>query len=203
MVGLTTITQAVNFTVQSRATSDPTLWYLTRALAVAAYVALSLSIALGMLRSIARTSRERLSWIFDEMHQFIALLAGIFVIGHLLTLVFDPFLTFTFANLYIPIDEPYRPQAVSYGVFALYGMVSLLFSSWWRRNLPYGFWRALHYVSFVAYALVTLHGFQAGSDSSEPWMIAIYGGSVSAILFLIVIRLIARQPGSTPATARR
>ena len=58
------------------ATTSPTLWYLTRTTAVAAYVTLTLSVMLGLLRSIARASAEHLSWIVDELHAFAATLAG-------------------------------------------------------------------------------------------------------------------------------
>src|SRR5260221_14133946 len=59
-----------------RASDAPLLWYLTRTTAGAAYIALTLSVALGMLRAIARTSPEHLSWVVDELHTFMATLAG-------------------------------------------------------------------------------------------------------------------------------
>ncbi len=168
---------------------SPTLWYLTRALAVAAYVSLTLSILFGALRSIARQSRERVSWIVDEMHQFMAALAGGLVLGHLLTLLLDPFLPFTVKNLLLPLGEPYRPFPVILGVLGLYTMILLLLTSWFRSYLPYAFWRALHYFSFIAFILVTAHGLLAGSDAAEPWMRAIYAGSAGAFGFVTLIRL--------------
>jgi methionine sulfoxide reductase heme-binding subunit len=169
---------------------SPTLWYVTRAMAVSAYVALTLSVALGMLRTIARNARERLSWVVDELHQFIATLAGVLIAGHLLTLMLDPFLPFSLFNLLVPLGEPYRPLAVNLGVFSLYGMVVLLFSSWLRRHIPYGAWRTLHYLSFATFALVTAHGLLAGSDSGEPWMRAVYGFAAASVAFLTLARML-------------
>jgi predicted ferric reductase len=173
---------------------SPVLWYVTRAMAVASYVALLLSVMLGMLRSISRTSGERLSWVVDELHQVMATLTGLLVVGHLLALKFDPFLPFTVTNLLLPIDEPYRPLAVVLGVFALYAMAVTLVSSWLRRRMPYRFWRGLHYVSFAAFALVTAHGWLAGSDAGEPWMRGLYVGGSMAVGFLVLMRLFARSP---------
>jgi methionine sulfoxide reductase heme-binding subunit len=180
--------------------ADPTLWYLTRMFAVSSYVALSLTVVFGMLRGIARTSRERLSWVVDEVHQFVALLTGLLVLGHLITLVFDPFLPFTVLNLLVPEQEPYRQLATALGVFALYGVAIVLFSSWVRRALPYGFWRTLHGLSFVAYVLVTLHGWLAGSDTHELWMSALYAASTGVVVFLLFMRLIARRPTGQAVT---
>ncbi len=171
-------------------TSSPVLWYVTRTTAVSAYVALTLSVVLGMMRTIARRSHERLSGVVDDLHQFVATLAGLFVLGHVVALALDPFLPFSVLNLLAPVNEPYRPLAVSLGVFSLYAMVLLLFSSWLRRRLPHGLWRGIHYISFVAFVLVTLHGWLAGSDSGESWMRGIYGFSAAAVAFLTLMRML-------------
>jgi sulfoxide reductase heme-binding subunit YedZ len=173
------------------------LWYLTRALAVSAYVGLTLSVILGMLRSIARTARESISWVVDELHQVVATLSGLLVAGHLVTLKLDPYLPFSVTNLLLPVDEPYRPLAVVLGVFALYAMAVALVSSWLRRHMPYRSWRALHYVSFVAFALVTAHGWLAGSDAGEPWMHGFYVGASMAVGFLVLMRLFTRAPSAS------
>lgn len=173
--------------IAARATS-PTLWYVTRATAVASYITLSLSVALGVIQSIARASRERLPWIVDELHQVSSTLTGVLILGHLIALYLDPFIPFSLVNLLAPINEPYKPFGVTLGVFALYCMVALLFSSWLRRRVPYTFWRGLHYFSFIAFALVTAHGWFAGSDTQEPWMLGLYVGASLAVVFLIVMR---------------
>jgi methionine sulfoxide reductase heme-binding subunit len=174
--------------------SISTPWYLTRAMAVSAYLALSFSVILGMLRAVARKASERVSWVVDELHQFIATLAGLFVLGHLVTLKLDSFMPFSLINLLLPVAEPYKPVAVAFGVFGLYTMILLLASSWLRRRLRYSWWRGIHYVSFVAFALVTIHGWLAGSDSGEPWMRAIYAASATTVAFLILVRLFVGAP---------
>ncbi|HKW20647.1 MAG TPA: hypothetical protein VJO13_04665 [Ktedonobacterales bacterium] len=174
------------------AATSPTLWYLTRTTAVAAYVALTFSVMLGLLRTIARSSAEHLSWAVDELHSFVATLAGLLVFGHLLTIKLDTFVIFSLRDLLVPGQGPYRPVAVNIGIFALYVMAFALLSSWIRRFIPYRFWRALHYLSFLAFALVTIHGWLAGSDTNEPWLRALYVGGAAAVTFLTIMRLFAR-----------
>ena len=176
----------------SAAATSPTLWYLTRTTAVAAYVALTLSVILGLLRTIAQSSAEHLSWVVDELHAFVATLAGAFVVGHLLTIKLDTFVVFSLHDLLVPGQGPYKPVAVNIGIFALYVMALALLSSWVRRFIPYRYWRAIHYLSFLTFALVTIHGWLAGSDTNEPWLRALYVGSAAAVTFLTVMRLVAR-----------
>jgi methionine sulfoxide reductase heme-binding subunit len=183
------------------ATVSPVLWYLTRTMGVSAYVALSFSVILGMLRSVARKSSERISWVVDELHQFVATLSGLLVAGHLITLALDPFLPFSIINLLLPVNEPFKPSAVAFGIFGLYSMVLLLVSSWLRRRMRYSWWRGIHYVSFFAFAMVTLHGWFAGSDSGEPWMRAIYAFATSAVLFLLLVRFfVGGAPSVSPSS---
>jgi predicted ferric reductase len=174
--------------------ADPTtLWYVTRAAAISAYILLTLIVVLGLLRSTIRSARVRsagLIWLLDEAHQYIAALAAIFVVLHLVSLLFDPVVPFTVVNLLAPIDEPYRQTAVNIGVFSLYTLIAVLLSSWMRRRLPYGFWRGLHVAGFLAFALVTIHGILAGADTTQPWMGAIYGGAAGVVTLLIGVRLL-------------
>lgn len=173
------------------AQGNPALWYVTRAAAVCAYVLLTLTVALGILRTLARDLGVRASWVLDELHQFIALLASAFVALHLVALLFDPVVPFGLLNLLLPLAEPYKPLAVDLGVLGFYALLVVLASSWLRRRMSYALWRGLHYVSFAVFFLVTLHGLLAGSDASEPWMRGLYIGSASAVVFLVVMRLLA------------
>ncbi len=182
-----------------KSTASPTLWYVTRLMAVSGYVTLTLAIVFGLMRSIARTAGERISWLVDEAHQFLAVLAGMLIAIHIATLLVDPFLPFSVSNLFIPGAQPYRATAVNLGVFALYTLIAILLSSWLKRSISHTVWRALHYLGFVAFALVTAHGLLAGTDSTQLWMRAVYAGAASAVGFMTLLRLF---PGRrTPVAA--
>ena len=181
---------------------DPLLWYLTRATAVAAYGVLTVLVGLGLLRSMARKARERISWVVEEVHQVLGTFFGILVGAHLLTLFLDPFPSFSLANFMVPLNEPYRPIAVDVGVVALWTVILVLASSWLRRHLPYRFWRVLHYLGLATFALVTVHGLFAGSDSDMLWMRAVYAASAAAIWSLALMRLVLR-PAKTSRPAKR
>jgi sulfoxide reductase heme-binding subunit YedZ len=169
-----------------------TLWYLTRAISVAAYVALTLSAVLGMLRGVARNTGAHLTWMSDELHQTLSTLFGVLMLLHMITLYFHTFIPFTLANFLLMGSQPYRPLAVNLGVVAFYTAVVILASTWIRRKIPYRFWRAIHYLSFATFVLVTLHGWFAGSDSGEPWMRAVYVGASCMVGFVALMRYLTR-----------
>jgi methionine sulfoxide reductase heme-binding subunit len=192
------------------ATANPFLWYVTRAAATSAYITLSVTVIIGLFRSLARVSRLRNSralWLLDELHPYLAVLTLALVVFHLLSLIFDPLIPFSVLNLLLPFDQPYRPLAVDLGVLALYGLAVVWLSSWARRRIADASWRALHYTSFIAFVLVTLHGIFAGSDSGEPWMLAFYLGISGVVTLLILARIFwpeaRRANTSRVAPARR
>jgi methionine sulfoxide reductase heme-binding subunit len=181
---------------------NPTLWYVTRAAGVSAYVLLAIVVDLGILLSLGRQLETHVSWVFDELHQFLSLLTAALVALHLGALLIDPFITFSFANLLLPLDEPYQPVGVTFGVLGLYALLVLLASSWLRRFLPRRFWRSLHYLSFAAFVLVTAHGLFAGSDAGLGWMRSVYFAASASALFLTVMRvvLVPRNAKAPPLT---
>ncbi|HZC08002.1 MAG TPA: ferric reductase-like transmembrane domain-containing protein [Ktedonobacterales bacterium] len=177
-------------------TANPFMWYATRAAAVSAYILLTLTVLMGLARSLARVARVRVSWLVEENHQILAVITAVFVALHLLTLLLDPLIPFSLINLVVPVGEPYNPIAVGAGVIALYGMVAVLLSSWLRRRMSYGVWRTLHYASFATFLLVTAHGIFAGSDTSEPWMILVYLVSAGLVGLGMLARIF--WPAPTP-----
>ena len=201
------VTSAASAT--SAATVNPLLWYVTRAAAVSAYITLTATVVLGIIRSLTRVGRIRVTWMLDEAHQVLALLTAAFVTLHLLSLMFDPLIPFSLLNVLLPIAEPYRPLAVDLGVLALYGLAIVLVSSWLRRSISHARWRALHYTSFAVFLLVTLHGILAGSDAGQPWMRLVYVGAGGAAGLLVLMRLLWSSrdrsgqltTGTTTATA--
>ena len=175
----------------SVSSANPFLWYVTRAAAVSAYITLSAAVVLGLCRSLAPAMRVRIPWELDEAHQFLAVLTAALLALHLISLVFDPLIPFAPLNLLVPLGEPYRPLAVGLGVFALYAVLVVLLSSWLRRRIAHATWRMLHYTSFAAFLLVTLHGLLAGTDSGEPWMRLVYLAAAGLVGLLTALRVFA------------
>lgn len=196
-LAFTTLTHISTLTATT--TSNPFMWYATRAAVVSAYILLTLTVLMGLARSLTRAARIRVSWLVEENHQILAVIAAVFVGLRLLTLLLDPLIPFSLLNLLLPIAEPYSPLAVSLGVIALYGMIAVLLSSWLRHRMSYKTWRTLHYASFITFCLVTAHGIFSGSDTGQAWMTAIYDVSAG----LVALGMLARIARRTPAQPAR
>lgn len=163
--------------------------HLTRAAAVSSYVALAFTVSLGVLRGIVCKVRGQGSWVLDEVHQLVALLAAALIALHLVALALAPHLSFPLIALIEPVGDPQRPLAHALGALALYALVIVMLSTWLRRLLPYKLWRALHVLSFLLFCCATLHGLLASVDAALPWMRVLYTAGVSAVALLLCVRV--------------
>ena len=188
--------------VSTQAEGDHTFWFLARAAGLSAYLMLFLNVFLGLAVRSKVLEALLARWRSFDLHQFTALLALGFLALHGLALLGDRYIGFSPAELLVPFASPYRPVWTALGVMALYLFLGVLASSYLRKLIGQRLWRAIHYSAFVAFLLAMAHGIFAGSDSSEPWAAALYGGTGSIIGLLVILR-VKSASGRVPAQAPR
>ncbi len=106
------------------------------------------------------------------------LVAGIFLLIHIISVLLDTFIQFSLAGILIPLVSTYRPVWLSLGIVAMYLGVALAISSYLKRFIGYRAWRTMHYAGFAVWLLALIHGITTGSDTRAPWATAIYGHAV-------------------------
>jgi predicted ferric reductase len=164
----------------------PVLWQASRAAGFAAYAALSAEVLLGLFLSTAVADR----WIARpravELHRWLSAVALGLTGAHALALVGDRFVRFDVLDVLVPFLAPYRPAAVGVGGLAAYGAAAVHVSFRLRSRIGARAWRALHFLSFGAYAGATAHGLLAGTDAALPWARAVYAASAGLVLWLVL-----------------
>ncbi len=166
-------------------------WDLARTSGMVAYLLMWLSVGFGLLI----TNRMARLWpggpaAFD-LHQFASLLGVAFALFHSLILLGDQYVHFTPLQILIPFASPYQPIWVGMGQLAFYAMLPITFSFYFRRQIGPAMWRAIHYVSFLAFALVTVHGLLSGSDSTNGVVLAMYALTGMSVVFLTFYRMVS------------
>ena len=164
-------------------------WLVARASGFAAFVALSFDVLVGLVVSTRVADRRLARGQLIELHGWLSPLALALVLGHAAILLADSYIHFDALDLLIPFVAPYRPLATGLGVLAAYLALVVHASFGFRRKLGTKLWRRLHYLSFVAFAAGALHGISAGTDSREPWAIALYALPLGVVLALVVLRV--------------
>ncbi|HEY3310526.1 MAG TPA: hypothetical protein VGK00_02695 [Anaerolineales bacterium] len=188
--------------------SPKAFWYLSRGSAFAAMTLLWLSMALG----IAITNKMARIWpgapAAFAIHEYVSLLGLAFAIFHALVLLGDRYIKFSLFQVLVPFTAtPYRPVLVGLGQLGFYVWLLVSISFYVRSKIGPKTWRAIHYISFLSYAVALYHGITSGTDTKVLWAQLYYWISGGSLLFLLVYRIIMtvankfKKPAPRPAPA--
>ena len=164
-------------------------WDVARAGGFTAFGLLTLSVAIGLALTLRLQSANWPRIINSELHNFITLLALIFTGVHVLAVWIDPFTNFGWSEVFIPFVSHYRPLWMALGIVALYLGIAIGISTWLRPHIGYKWWRRLHVLTLLLFALVVVHGITTGSDTRTWWGAAIYALGVLLVGTLLCMRL--------------
>jgi sulfoxide reductase heme-binding subunit YedZ len=169
-------------------TSNPALWYATRASGIAAYVILSVVVCIGMSMGGKAQSIRWPRFSVEGIHRFGGLLVGALITIHVATIAVDSFLPFSIPDLVVPFVANYRPIWTGLGIAAAELLLALAVTNHYRKRLPHSLWRKAHYANFAVWTLASLHGVMSGTDRSVWWLAIIYGLSIASVVTLLVWR---------------
>lgn len=174
-------------------------WDVARAGGFTAYALLALAVAVGLALTLRMQSPRWPRIINAELHNFLSLLALVFTGIHVAAVWVDPFTRFSWSEVFIPFVSHYRSLWMGLGIVGLYLGLAIGLSTWLRPLIGYAWWRRLHVLTLVLYALVTVHGVATGSDTRTWWGLLIYATSITVVGTLVAVRLLA--PGDAQARA--
>jgi methionine sulfoxide reductase heme-binding subunit len=167
-------------------------WYVARSSGIVAYLLLSCSVVLGVLMA----GKARFTWprfAVEEVHRFLAILTGVFIVLHGGALLLDRVVPFSLSQELVPFTAGYRPFAVGLGVVAAELIAAVGISNALRSRLPHGVWRRVHYLTLAVWGFATLHGLLAGTDRLDPWFAALAGMSIASAGMALVARFSPRR----------
>lgn len=164
-------------------------WMFSRATGLLAYVALSADVIVGLLVSTRSADRVLPRGQLVDIHGWLSPLTLALVLAHGGVLLADSHVRFDVIDLLIPFASSRWPLAVGLGVLAGYLVLVVHLSFGLRKRLGTAMWRRLHYLSFVAFVLVTIHAITAGTDRTNGWFASVYVAMLLVVASLVVVRI--------------
>lgn len=183
-------------TVQAGALTAPlsadTLWawHLVRVCGMVSYSLLAGSTLWGIFLSshiIKDWAPGPLSLL---LHAATSWLAVIFAIAHAVLLLFDSYYHYGPTDLIVPFTGPYRPVPVGLGIIGLWLTLVITISFSLRRLIGQRRWQLLHYTSYAAFGLITVHALLAGTDAAQPGLQIVLGGFALGVTALLIVRIV-------------
>ena len=102
-----------------------------------------------------------------DLHKWSGYSAMFLVFLHPAILPFTSIVKFTIWDVLLPLNAPVQPIVYTIGAAALYLLVFVSVSAFFRSRFKYAFWRKLHYASYAVIILFTIHGVLANPAISE------------------------------------
>lgn len=173
-------------------------WVTSRAAGITAFLALTLDVLFGLLVSTGAADRLVPRHRSVEIHRWLSSVALALIAVHALALTADRFVRFDVLDAMVPFLSSYRPVAVGLGILAAHAALAIHLSFGLRKRIGVKAWRAIHSLSFFAFAAALVHGVFAGTDSGTPLVRAMYLAAGAAVGGLVLLRLATAARASGP-----
>ncbi len=151
-------------------------------------------------KAVAKASSP--AWLLD-FHRYLGGLAVVFTAIHLGGIAADSYVTFGWADTFVPMASSWKPGPVAFGIVAFYLLLAIELTSLGMKILPRRLWRWVHRTSLVLYFVATYHSIAAGTDVENQWFRAAALASINIVMFLGVVLILAmRKAKSQPVRSR-
>jgi len=171
--------------------STQVLWFVSRGSGLALLVAFSLVQVLGIAARLGAGPRRWPRFVTGELHHTLALFCVAFLVLHVATAIADPYVTIGWAAAVLPFASPYRTAAIGLGALAVDLGGAVMITSLLRRRIGYRAWRAVHWLSVLAWPAAFVHALTAGNDMGIRWVSLIIWSCAIAALTALGARVLA------------
>jgi predicted ferric reductase len=178
-------------------TSTTALWYASRATGVVSLALLSLVMIIGMLVNRQGRLPGLPRFAVLGLHRNLSLIAVAFLVIHVLTAVFDGYVTIGLVAIVVPFTSPYEPLWLGLGAVSLDLMAAVLVTSLVRSRLGRRTWRAVHWLAYASWPVAVLHGVYSSKDLQSGPLLGFTLAAVVAVLGALAWRL-ARARAELP-----
>ncbi|TDV57204.1 ferric reductase-like transmembrane domain-containing protein [Actinophytocola oryzae] len=155
--------------------STDALWYLGRGSGVVALVLLTVSVTLGIGTRSGRPAPWLPRFAVAALHRNTSLLAAVFLVLHVVLLLFDPYAQLAVVDTVFPFLAGYAPFWVGLGTLTLDLLAAVVVTSLLRHRIGHRTWRAIHWSAYVSWPVALVHALGAGSDAGTVWFLVLAG----------------------------
>ena len=171
-------------------------WIIIRGSGMAAFVLLTASVLWGLLISgkvLGRAVKAKgLQWI----HESLGLAAVLATVVHMIALVADSFVEFSWLDVLVPGMSTWQPLATALGVVAFWTGAVVAGSFYVKKWIGQRTWRSIHFASYGAFTAALVHGAMAGTDRANPVVVGVFAAAAIGVAGLTLIRVLTELGGA-------
>lgn len=171
---------------------DEVLWAVGRASGVVALLLLTVSLWLGIVTRSGRPLPGMPRFSVTLLHRNVSLLAVVFLVLHIGTLLLDSYAKLTLTDIVVPFLGAHLPFWLGLGTVAVDLLIAVTITALLRRRLGLRVFKAVHWLSYALWPVALAHTIGDGTDGTSGWMLLLAGASVLFVLVAVLWRVSAR-----------
>lgn len=169
------------------------LWFISRGSGLVLLVLFTAVMLAGAATRLGWAPRRWPRFVTAEWHRTLSLYAVALLGLHVVTAIADPYVPIGWTATVLPFLSPYRTVAIGLGTLAVDLGGAVLLTSLLRHRLGFRWWRAMHWLAYLACPAAFSHALSAGNDLHTGWVAAVVWGSAAATALAVAARLAARN----------
>lgn len=177
------------------------LWYISRATGVVALLLLTAVMLVGLLVTRQKQLPGLPRFAVSGLHRNLSLLATAFVAIHVVTAVFDGYVTIPLSAAVVPFTSPYERFWLTTGAVAFDLMLAFIITSLLRRHLSRKMWRGIHLTAYLCWPIAWFHSVFASKDLKGGILLVIAIACAIAVIGATIWRL-AEAASDVPRAER-
>jgi len=170
---------------------DNALWAFGR---VSGFVSLALFTAAVVLGILTRSGRPLFAiprFSVTLIHRNISLLATVFLILHVGSLMLDSFAKLNVIDVFVPFLGAFKPFWQGLGTVAFDLVLAVVATGLLRHRIGQKSFRAVHWLTYAMWPIALAHAIGNGTNGTAGWFLLLAVGAVAAVGAAVVWRLSA------------
>ncbi len=169
--------------------SETQIWFLSRGSGMMLLVITSLTIILGILASVHKSSALWPRFLTQGLHRNLAFFTVALTLIHGGVSVISTFVDIKIWDVFIPFIGSYKTFWMGLGTLAFDISLAAIITSLMRARIGLRWWRIIHLTTYLAFPIAVIHGLGIGTDSVETWGLTVTIGCLLTVMAAIAVRL--------------
>ncbi|GAA1848987.1 ferric reductase-like transmembrane domain-containing protein [Microbacterium koreense] len=168
---------------------DEALWAVGRATGIVGLGLFTVSVLLGILTRAGRPAFGLPRFAVTLVHRNASILATVFILIHIVTLLFDPYAQLELVDLVVPFLGEYSPFWLGLGTVGFDLLLAIIVTGLLRNHIGRRTFRIVHWSTYALWPIALAHSLGTGTDASAPAFLAFAGVCAAAVVAAVVWRL--------------
>lgn len=167
------------------------LWAFGRASGIIALILFTVTLLLGIVTRSGRPLPGLPRFSVSLIHRNVSLLAVVFLVLHVGTLLFDSYAKLNPLDIVVPFAGAFKPFWQGLGTVAFDLVIAIAVTGLLRRRIGHRVFRFVHWFTYAMWPIAVLHGIGNGTNGLDRWFLVLAIGSTVVVGAAVVWRLSA------------